>query len=95
MMCCYSQSVGLHMDLHRYLDLDGGRLRAYEDDRVFLIRLRPIIGIQTRFKPEENLPSDYMRSICVATTVCCAVFFMLCEIAYGVNSPICSLKSHG
>jgi hypothetical protein len=73
-MCCYSQSVGLHMDLHRYLDLDGGRLRAYEDDRVFLIRLRPIIGIQTRFKPEENLPSDYMRSICVVQLFA-ALFF--------------------
>ncbi|XP_046437434.1 integrin alpha-PS1-like isoform X2 [Daphnia pulex] len=48
----YSLSGGLDMDLNDYPDLMVG---AYEDDRVFLIRSRPIIGILTRVQPEENL----------------------------------------
>jgi hypothetical protein len=48
----YSLSAGLDMDLNDYPDLMVG---AYEDDRVFLIRSRPIIGILTRVQPEENL----------------------------------------
>jgi len=40
------------MDQNDYPDLLVG---AYEDDRVFLIRSRPIIGILTRVQPEENL----------------------------------------
>lgn len=48
----YSLSGGLDMDLNEYPDLMVG---AYEDDRVFLIRSRPIIGILTRVQPEESL----------------------------------------
>ena len=48
----YSLSGGIDMDQNDYPDLLVG---AYEDDRVFLIRSRPIIGILTRVQPEENL----------------------------------------
>lgn len=42
----------MDLDQNEYPDLLIG---AYEDDRVFLIRSRPIIGILTRVRPEENL----------------------------------------
>lgn len=48
----YSLSGGLDMDQNDYPDLMVG---AYEDDRVFLVRSRPIIGILTRVGSEENL----------------------------------------
>lgn len=40
------------MDQNDYPDLMVG---AYDNDRVFLIRSRPIIGILTRVQPEKNL----------------------------------------
>ena len=50
----YSLSGGLDLDQNDYPDLLVG---AYDDDRVFLIRSRPIIGFVTRVEPEKNLKS--------------------------------------
>lgn len=48
----YSLSGGIDMDQNDYPDLMVG---AYDNDAVFLIRSRPIIGISTRVEPESNL----------------------------------------
>ncbi len=46
----YSLSGGLDLDRNEYPDLAVG---AYDDDKVYLIRSRPIIGIITRVQPED------------------------------------------
>ncbi|XP_067003096.1 integrin alpha-PS1 isoform X2 [Anabrus simplex] len=48
----YSLSGGLDLDRNGYPDLLVG---AYEEDAVVLLRSRPIIGIVTSVRPQENL----------------------------------------
>ena len=48
----YSLSGGQDLDANDYPDLLVG---AYDDDSVYLVRARPIIGILTRVEPQANL----------------------------------------
>lgn len=58
----YSLSGGIDLDLNGYPDLLIG---AYDSDTVMMLMSRPIVGILTSVRPEQNLKNiDPLRRGC-------------------------------
>ncbi|EFX76091.1 hypothetical protein DAPPUDRAFT_107233 [Daphnia pulex] len=93
MMCCYSQSVGLHMDLHRYLDFMVG---AYALTKTIVFSSSdsdPSSASRPVSSPKRISP----RIICAAYVwpqLFAALFFFCCVRLHMVLIHLFAVSNH-